>query len=193
MQALETTAQDIRFAARALAKSPGFTAAAVAALALGSGANTAIVSVADAVLLRPLPYRDPERLVVILHRGTNPVAPANFRDWQEQASSFESMGAAEFWTPNLTGGDVPEKLWALRITPEILPLLGVPPRLGRAFTVDRCVPSRKQHRDRDRSLVRVQAHESDTLLHDRLLSYAALASVAPIRGLRRPLATVVAL
>src|ERR1043166_1656484 len=94
--------QDVRYALRQLRKSPGFAAVAIITLALGIGANTAIFSVVNAALLRPLPYKDDGRLVVVLHNGRNPVAPANFADWQSQNRSFESMGAAESWSPNLT-------------------------------------------------------------------------------------------
>ena len=110
-----------------------FTAVAALTLALGIGANTAIFSVVNAVLLRPLPYKEDGRLVVILNKGRDPVAPANFVDWRSQSQSFSQMGAAEYWTPNLTGIDNPEKLWALHVTPDIFPLLGVQPLLGRTF------------------------------------------------------------
>jgi putative ABC transport system permease protein len=125
--------QDLRYALRQLRKAPGFTIVAVVTLALGIGANTAIFSVVDAVLLRPLPYKDDDRLVVVLQQGGNPVSPANFLDWRDQNHGFEQIGAAEFWTPNLTGTASPEKLWALHVTPDIFPLLGVPPLLGRVF------------------------------------------------------------
>ena len=130
---METLLQNLRYTMRALRKSPGFTAVAVITLALGIGANTAIFSVVNAVLLRPLPYKDDSRLVVILNQGRNPVAPANFIDWRSQSQSFSEMGAAEYWTPNLTGTDNPEKLWALHVTPDIFPMLGVQPLLGRVF------------------------------------------------------------
>ena len=130
---METLLQNLRYTMRALRKSPGFTAVAVITLALGIGANTAIFSVVNAVLLRPLPYKDDSRLVVILNKGRNPVAPANFIDWRSQSQSFSQMGAAEYWTPNLTGTDNPEKLWALHVTPDIFPMLGVQPLLGRMF------------------------------------------------------------
>ena len=130
---METLLQNLRYTIRALRKSPGFTAVAVITLALGIGANTAIFSVVNAVLLRPLPYKDDGRLVVILNKGRNPVAPANFIDWRSQSQSFSQMGAAEYWTPNLTGTDNPEKLWALHVTPDIFPMLGVQPLLGRVF------------------------------------------------------------
>jgi putative ABC transport system permease protein len=130
---METLLQNLRYTIRALRKSPGFAAVAVITLALGIGANTAIFSVVNAVLLRPLPYKDDSRLVVILNKGRNPVSPANFIDWRSQSQVFSHMGAAEYWTANLTGTDNPEKLWALHITPEILPMLGVQPLLGRVF------------------------------------------------------------
>jgi predicted permease len=130
---METLLQNLRYTIRTLRKSPGFTAVAVVTLALGIGANTAIFSVVNSVLLRPLPYKDDGRLVVILNNGHNPVAPANFIDWRSQSQSFSQMGAAEYWTPNLTGTDNPEKLWALHVTPDIFPMLGVQPLLGRMF------------------------------------------------------------
>jgi len=125
--------QDVKLGLRTMRKSPGFTAVAVLTLALGIGANTAIFSVINAVLLRPLPYKDDARLVVILHHGENPVSPANFKSWQEQSSAFEAMGAAEDWAPNLTGPESAEKIRAMHISPEVLPMLGVEPLLGRIF------------------------------------------------------------
>ena len=130
---LDTMAQDVKYGWRMLMKNPGFTLAAIVALALGIGANTAIFSVVNAVLLRPLPYRDPDRLMVLLHRGTNPVAPANYLDWKKQSQSFENMGAAEVWSPNITGGDRPEQLSALRTSSSLFTTLGVEPLMGRAF------------------------------------------------------------
>jgi putative ABC transport system permease protein len=125
--------QDARYGLRLLRRSPGFAAVAILTLALGIGASTAILSVVDAILVRPLAYADPARLVVILQGGDGPVAPANFLDWKAQSGSFENMGAAEYWSPNLTGGDSPEKVWAIRMTADVLPLLGVRPALGRFF------------------------------------------------------------
>ena len=109
-------------------------------LALGIGASTAILSVVDAILLRPLAYEDPSRLAVVLHEWDGPVAPANFLDWKASSRSFENMGAAEYWTPNLTGGDTPEKLWAIRMTADVLPVLGVRPALGRWFLPQETAP-----------------------------------------------------
>ena len=131
---LETVGQDVRYGVRTLARTPGFTTAAVLALALGIGATTAIFSVVDAVLLRPLPYVHPHRLAVVLTRGTGPVAPGNFLDWRRDATSFEAMGAAEAWGTNLGGNDRPEHVDGVRLTSDIFPLLGVPPQLGRTFS-----------------------------------------------------------
>jgi predicted permease len=131
---METLLQDVTYGFRMLRKSPVFTAIAILTLALGIGASTAIFSVVNAVLLRPLPYQDSERLTVILHHGRDPVAPANFLDWQKLNGSFEDMGAADYWTPNASGTENTEKIWALRITTNLLPMLGVQPVLGRVFT-----------------------------------------------------------
>jgi predicted permease len=130
---IETILQDVRFAFRMLRKSSAFTFFAVFALALGVGASSVMFSAVDSILLRPLAYRDADDLVVILNHGRGPIAPANYFDWKAQSKSFESMGAAEYWTPDLTNVDRPSKLWALRITPDILPMLGIQPVLGRAF------------------------------------------------------------
>ena len=130
---LENFAQDLRYGARSLARSPGFTAVAVIALALGIGANTAIFSVVNAVLLRPLAYRDAGRLVTLLHFGTAPVAAANYLDWRDQSHSFETMAAADYWTSNLTGRGNPEHIPGLKVTANLLPMLGIAPMLGRLF------------------------------------------------------------
>ena len=133
VRVVETILQDIRFAFRVLRKSSAFTLLAVFALALGVGASSVMFSAVDSILLRPLAYRDADRLVVILNHGNGPMAPANFIDYRAQSKSFESMGAAEYWTPDLTGVDRPSKLWALHISSDILPLLGIRPMLGRVF------------------------------------------------------------
>ena len=127
----ERLKQDLTYGLRLFRRAPALNAAVVVALALGIGASSATFSVVHAVLLRPLDYADADRLVVVLHSERNPVAPANFLDWQQYNRVFASMGAAEYWTPNLGGVGDPEKLFALRVTSEILPMLGVPPALGR--------------------------------------------------------------
>jgi predicted permease len=130
---MNTLYQDLRYSLRNLAKNPSFTLIALLTLALGIGANTAIFSVVNAVLLRPLPYANPDRLVVILHDGRNPASHGNFFDWKRDNHVFENMGAAEAWSPNLTGVDKPEELSGLHISSDILPTLGVQPLLGRTF------------------------------------------------------------
>jgi len=133
---METLFQDLRYSLRNLVKSPGFTAIALITLALGIGANTAIFSVVNAILLRALPYADPDRLVVILRQGHDGNTPATFLDWKRDNHVFENMGAAEAWTPNLTGIDKPEEVVGLHVTSDIFPVLGVSPILGRTFTPD---------------------------------------------------------
>ncbi len=130
---LEQVLKDARYGARTLLRAPVFSLVAVVTLALGIGANTAIFSVVNAVLLRPLPYRHADRLVVALHGGSDPVSPANYLDWRDQGRSFQAMEAAEYWSANFTGGDTPEHLLGLRVTQKLLPMLGVDPLLGRLF------------------------------------------------------------
>ena len=135
---VENFIKDIRYGARNLLRAPAFTAVAVVALALGIGANTTIFGVVNTVLLRPLEYKDANRLVTLLHNGTGPVATANYVDWRNQSGSFEAMGAADYWSPNVTpmdGSDTgsAEHLLGLKVTQSLLPLLGVPPLIGRLF------------------------------------------------------------
>jgi len=124
---------DIRYTLRQLVKSPAFTFVVVLTIALGIGVNTAIFSVVNAVLLRPLPYKDSDQLVTILHDGDHPVAPANYLDWRGQGHSFEAMGIAEAWTPNLSGTAQSESVAGLRVSTNLFPMLGVQPLLGRFF------------------------------------------------------------
>ncbi len=135
---LDALQHDIRYGLRQLRKNPGFTAIAILTLAIGIGANTAIFSVVHAVLLRPLPFRDPSRLVLLTERMPNipVVGPSyqNFVDWRAQSRSFESMAASHITTLTLTGTGEPERLQAQMITANLLPMLGVQPSEGRAFT-----------------------------------------------------------
>jgi putative ABC transport system permease protein len=110
-----------------------FALTAVIVLALGIGATTAIFSVVDAVLLQPLGYRDSDRLVTILMNGDGPVSAGNYMDWRDQSRSFAAMGAAEAWSPNLTGIDSPEHIPGLKVTQDLFPMLGIGPMLGRLF------------------------------------------------------------
>jgi putative ABC transport system permease protein len=124
---------DFRYAVRMMLKHRSFTVIAVLALGLGIGANTAIFSVVNSVLLRPLPYYQPDQLVTILHKNSTPVAPANYFDFARQSQSFTSIAAAQWWEPNLTGRDQPEHLRGLQVTGEMFSLLGVNAALGRTF------------------------------------------------------------
>jgi len=136
---MDTLRQDIKYGARMLAKSPGFTAVAMITLALGIAANTAMFSVVEAVLLRRLPYREPERLVMIWEtnvkrdRMTNVVGPANYMRWKERARSFESMSAFIEWDANITEAGEPEQVRAGFVAADIFQTLGAQARLGRTF------------------------------------------------------------
>ena len=137
---ISTLWQDIRYGARMLLKQPGFTLVAVITLALGIGANTAIFSVVNAVLLRPLPFKDPEGLVMVWNKGAEaaggdrtPLAVADLLDWRAQNRSFESIGAFQNAMLNYTGGEVPEQVPAVNVTANFLTLLRVGVQLGRDF------------------------------------------------------------
>ena len=139
---METIIKDIRYAIRGLLQRPGFTAIALITLALGIGANTAIFSVVNAVLLRPLPFRDPEQLVIVWEDAAfagfprNTPAPANYADWKTQNQSFVDMAATAEKSFNITGDGEPERVTAHAVTANFFPLFGVPPLLGRGFTPD---------------------------------------------------------
>src|SRR5687767_226557 len=131
---------DLRYAARLLRRAPAFTLVAVAALALGIGANTAIFSVIDALLLRPLPYASPDRLAVVWEhnlprdRKNNVVSPGNFIHWRELNRSFADLAAVSMtFRATLTGAGDPVELPQQLISANLLPLLGVQPALGRNF------------------------------------------------------------
>jgi putative ABC transport system permease protein len=137
----ETLLQDVRYGARMLSKHKAFTAVAVVTLALGIGANTAIFSVVNELLLRPLPYRDAERVVMLWEvtpegRHQNTTSRTNFRAWRDQSSRFERMAAFTDQRFNLTGTGEPEELSVQFATPELFRVLGVEPLLGRTFSPD---------------------------------------------------------
>ncbi|MGE3435447.1 MAG: ABC transporter permease, partial [Blastocatellales bacterium] len=132
--------QDLHYGARMLLKTPGFTAAAVLTLALGIGANTAIFSVVNSVLLRPLPYPNAERLMTVWENHTarsGPerewTSPTGFEDWRDQAKSFDHVVALQGWGPTLTGQGEPEQLVGALVSHDTFAALGVTPALGRAF------------------------------------------------------------
>jgi putative ABC transport system permease protein len=136
---METLLQDVRYGARVLLKHKGFTAVAVLTLALGIGANTAIFSVVNELLLRPLPYRDAERVVMLWEvtpegRRQNTTSRANFIGWREQTTVFESMAAFSDQRLNLTGAGEPEEVSVQLATPELFGVLGIEPILGRGLT-----------------------------------------------------------
>jgi predicted permease len=139
---IENLWQDVRFGARMLKRSPGFTIAAVVALALGIGANTAIFSVVNTVLLRPLPYKDPDRLVMVWEDGSlqgfplNSVSATNYIDWHAQNQVFEDMAVIGRMNFNLTESGDPERIDGRRVSASFFSLLGTAPLMGRTFTPD---------------------------------------------------------
>jgi putative ABC transport system permease protein len=135
--------QDLKYGLRMLAKNPGFTAVAVLTLALGIGANTAVFSLVDTILLRPLPYRDPGQLVVVSEtlpqmgwESDVGMAAGEYLDYRDRNRSFAQVAAYEASGFNLTGDGTPLRVNAAAVTASVFPLLGVPARLGRTFTVD---------------------------------------------------------
>jgi len=129
--------QDLRYATRRLRKSAGFTVVAVTTLALGIGANTAVFSVVDQVLLHPLPYPDSDRIVKISQTfegiSTDDASPANYLDWVSQNQVFAEMAASRGWQGSLSTGDRPERVIGTMTTPSFFPLFGVGPILGRGL------------------------------------------------------------
>jgi len=143
---METLFKDIRYGIRGLLKRPGFTVIALITLALGIGANTAIFSVVNAVLLRPLPFQKPEELVIVWEDLAfagfphNTPAPANYVDWKTQNQSFVDMAASRETSFNLTGDGEPERVSAYAVSANFFPLLGVQPLLGRSFVSEEDQP-----------------------------------------------------
>src|SRR5215472_12821439 len=136
---LEDLLQDIRYGVRMLVKNPGFMVVAVLTLALGIGANTAIFSVVNTVLLQPLPYGDADRLVMVWgydrpHRyNTDQVSPPDFRDWQSQNHVFEAMAGSTDVMYTLTGTGEPAPITGYEFSAEYFRVLGVAPLIGRTF------------------------------------------------------------
>ena len=139
---LTTILQDARYAARSLTSKPGFSALVLSTLTLGIGATVAIFSVVNGILLRPLPYSEPSRLMTIEHVDPyGSVSEPEFADYQRQARSLARMAAIAYGSANLTGGDgEPERIRAARVSDGFFQILGVPTHLGRAFTPDEDKP-----------------------------------------------------
>jgi predicted permease len=142
---------DLRLSARVFRRAPSFAFAVVAVLALGIGANTAIFSLVNAVLLRPLPFDEPDRLVRLFHIppqstfpgiATFPLSPANFLDWQRESTSFEAMAAYHVRQFTITGAGDPEAVRAARMGPDFFRIVRTPPALGRTFAPDEFDPAR---------------------------------------------------
>jgi putative ABC transport system permease protein len=142
-----TLLQDLRHGARLLVRAPGFAAIAIAALAIGIGANTAIFSVVNTLLIQPLPYHDADRLAIVWEHNiprdkkNNVVAPANFLHWREMNQGFADLAAvSSTFDVTLTGAGDPEEVPTQLVTAEVFPILGVRPAIGRGFTPEEIRP-----------------------------------------------------
>src|SRR5438093_485251 len=148
---METLWQDLRYGLRMLMKNLSSTGAAVLTLALGIGANTAIFSVVNAVLLRPLPYKDSHQLVLLwghnpqLQAGFEalPVSAGDFVDWQRQNQVFEQIAAFRAWPFNLTSSGEPERIIGAQVSASLFPVLGVTAAVGRTFLPEEDLPGQR--------------------------------------------------
>src|SRR5467141_714060 len=143
--AMRDLVADLRYGLRILVRNPGFTLAAIVVLALGIGANSAIFSIVNAVLLRPLPYQDASRIMQVWHvppaksfpgMSFFSVSPANYLDWQSQNRSFEQLAAYGFESFNVGGGERPEAIRGAAVAPGFFSILRLQPVLGRTFTAE---------------------------------------------------------
>ena len=145
---MESLLSDVRYAARNLLRRPGFTIIAVITLALGIGANTAIFSAINALLLKPLPFPELDRVVAVWDklpsRGVqrNEVTVANYLDWQSQTQSFEQLALYRWWSANLTGIDPPERIQGFLVTANFLDTTGMKPIMGRTFLAEENQPGK---------------------------------------------------
>src|ERR671939_1967533 len=134
---MDNLLQDIRYALRVCVRTPGFTAVAVVAFALGIGANTAIFTIVNAALIERLPFKDPSRLVVVWEVSSrrpgrsNTVGPANYLRWRERATSFEDLAGFVDTRTNLTGAGDPEELTVQNVTAGFFSIVGISPLVGR--------------------------------------------------------------
>jgi predicted permease len=148
VNAIDNLVRDLRYGLRMLRKSPAFTSIAVLTLTLGIGANTAIFSVVNTVLLRPLPYPDPDQLVRLYETNTSitesrdSVSAPNFIDWRAQGRAFAGMDALRWEAFTLSGAASPDFIYGQRVTPGMLKTLGVRPAFGRDFSTDDAAPGR---------------------------------------------------
>ncbi len=140
--------QDLRYALRTFSRTPGSTAVAIAVLSLGIGANAAIFSVTSAILLRALPYKDPQRLVFVWEnqlskgRRQQQISAADFQDFLSRAQSLNRMGAIRSQSSVLTTGETPERVETAAVSPAIFEMLGMKPALGRSFAPDEDQPGK---------------------------------------------------
>ena len=145
---LDALRQDARFGVRTLIRRPGFAAVAVLTLGVGMGATTAIFSLIDSVLLKPLPFHEPDRLTTVWEvrpRFNLPrieAAPLNYLDWEQRVQAFQSLAAYLNAFVNLTGSGTPERLEGMQVTPNLFSTLGIEPLVGRGFTAPEGSPGR---------------------------------------------------
>ncbi len=145
---MESLLSDVRYAVRNLIKRPGFTAIAVITLALGVGANSAIFSTINALLIKPLPIPEQDRVIAIWDKAPsrgiehNEVAMANYLDWRTQNKSFEHLALERWWSTNITGGDTPERIQGFLVTANFLDVIGVKPIKGRNFSEEENQPGK---------------------------------------------------
>src|SRR5215471_4627979 len=141
---MQTFLQDVKHSLRSFRQSPGFTASAVAALMLGIGANTAIFSVVNSVLLKPAPFPDPDRVVLFMNtspQGSGPGAsPTKFQHWREQTGVVQDVAAFRTGVVNLTGTGFPEQLQSAQVSADYFRLFGATPFRGRTFTPQEDLP-----------------------------------------------------
>jgi putative ABC transport system permease protein len=145
---MDSILRDLKFSIRSLLKRPTLTIIAIMTLAVGIGANSAIFSCINALLLKPLPFPDPDRIVALWEklpsRGLprNEVAVANYLDWRAQNKTFEQLGIYRWWSANLTGADSPERVQGFQVTPNFLNIVGVKPFMGRGFSAEEEQPGK---------------------------------------------------
>src|SRR5262245_46621549 len=141
---MDSILHDFRHCVRMLRRTPVFTIAVVSALALGIGVNVAIFSVLNTVILKPLPYPDPERLMMFLNtspQGSGPGAsPTKFNVWRRQTGAFQDVSAYRFSVVNITGGENPEQVGAGYVSADFFRLFGAVPIFGRTFTAEEDLP-----------------------------------------------------